>query len=136
LRPSSCRRALDRDMASKKRVFLDANFFLLPFQFGVDIFSELARVAPGCDICTISGVKEELEALAASNRDASPALGLLEQVKMVHREGPVDEALLSLASRRDIVCTNDKVLKEKIRRKGAPVIYLRQRRYLAVDGYI
>jgi hypothetical protein len=123
-------------MASKKRVFLDANFFLLPFQFRVDIFSELARVAPGCEICTIAGVKDELEALSSSNRDARAALKLLERVKIVHKDGPVDEALLGIASPHDIICTNDKVLKEKIRRKGAPVIYLRQGRLLAVDGYI
>ncbi len=48
----------------------------------------------------------------------------------------VDAALVSLASQENIVCTNDKVLKEKIRKKGAPVIFMRQKRYLAVDGYI
>ncbi|NOZ76808.1 MAG: twitching motility protein PilT, partial [Euryarchaeota archaeon] len=89
-----------------------------------------------CELATLSGVRDELEALAASNRHARAALGLLDRVNVVHREGPADEALLALASRDDIVCTNDKVLKEKIRRRGAPVIYLRQGRRLAVDGYI
>ena len=123
-------------MASKKRVFLDANFFLIPFQFGVDIFSEIGNIAPGMEIFTISGVKLELQGLAKSDRNAKAALGLVEKVKIEHREGSVDEALFELSSSSNIVCTNDKVLKEKIRRKGSPVIYLRQKSYLVVDGYI
>jgi rRNA-processing protein FCF1 len=123
-------------MASKKRVFLDANFFLIPFQFGVDIFSELEKIAPGMDIFTLIGVKLELEGLAKSDRNAKAALGLVEKTIIEHKEGPADEALFELSSSTNIVCTNDKVLKEKITRKGAPVIYLRQKSYLAVDGYI
>lgn len=123
-------------MASKNRVFLDANFFLIPFQYGVDIFSELEDLVPGSEIFTLNSVKVELEGLAKSDRNAKAALGLLEKVKIEHSEGTADKALFELSSPGNIVCTNDKVLKEKIRRNGAPVIYLRQKSYLAVDGYI
>ena len=101
-----------------------------------DIFSELERIAPGIPIFSVSGVKDELLGLAKSDKNAKAALALLERVEMEHVEGPVDHALLGLASGTNIVCTNDKVLKDKIRRKGAPVIYLRQRQHLAIDGHI
>ncbi|ADP77244.1 conserved hypothetical protein [Methanothermus fervidus DSM 2088] len=45
----------------------------------------------------------------------------------------IDDALLRVA---DILCTNDKKLRKRAREKGIPVIYLRQKKYLDIDGYI
>lgn len=48
-------------------------------------------------------------------------------------EEKVDDALIRISK---VLCTNDRELREKARQKGITVVYLRQRKYLAVDGHI
>jgi len=126
------------------KVILDTNFLLLPFQFKIDIKEEIARMVNGeYELCVTEGVLRELEGLSKDGpsskrgRQSRCALSLVKEMKVLKMDvKDVDDALVSLASDNNIVCTNDKVLKEKIRKKGAPVIFMRQKGYLAVDGYI
>jgi rRNA-processing protein FCF1 len=120
------------------RVILDTNFMLIPLQFGVDIKAELDRILDfNYRLCTLPGVLKELEVLSKEkSRDGRAAKGSLEMAKdfaTIDANGDVDDTLLSLASNDTIICTNDKILREKIKRKGASVIYLRQKKYLMID---
>ncbi len=117
------------------KVVLDSNFLLLPFQFRIDIFAELDKLLDvRYEVYVTKGVIEELKKI--KSRHAKGALSVANKLRVIETEGSVDEALLKLASKEVIIATNDKFLKEKIKNKGAPVIYLRQRKYLAIDGYI
>jgi hypothetical protein len=114
---------------------------LAPFQFGVDIFRELDRILEArYKAYTLEGVIKELEGLSRKKgpkgKQAKAALSIAKDLSILTAEGSVDDALLKLASERTIICTNDKVLKEKIRKKGLPVIYLRQKKYLTLEGYL
>lgn len=128
-------------------VILDTNFLFVPLRFGVDIFEELQRLLGGKVRCVVpSPVIEELRRL---RRDAKPsakretdfALTLAERCEVV--EGcveageTVDDALIRLATKWGApVATNDGDLRRRLRAEGVPVIYLRQRAYLEVDGPI
>lgn len=121
--------------ASSYRVILDTNFLLAPFQFQVDIFEELERILDvKYDLYVTEGVISELQGLRTS--EAKGALSLSKGLPRIAAEGNVDEALLALASKNTIICTNDKILIEKLKSKGAPVIYLRQKKHLILDGYL
>ncbi len=127
-------------MAMEKfhRVVLDTNFVLTSFQFGVDIKAELDRILDfSYRIYTLDGVLNELGALSKekgqSGRAAVTSLRIARGLPTIAASGGVDDALLRLASEDTIICTNDKILKEKIKRKGAPIIYLRQKKYLVID---
>ncbi|HSO25353.1 MAG TPA: twitching motility protein PilT, partial [Methanobacteriaceae archaeon] len=48
-------------------------------------------------------------------------------------EEKVDDALIRISK---VLCTNDRELREKARKKGITVVYLRQRKYLAIDGHV
>jgi hypothetical protein len=120
---------------------LDSNFLLIPFQFGVDIFEELNRILDvKYKVFTLKKVIKELEGLSKQKgvkaKQAHAALEEAKKLPLIDGNEDVDEAMLKLASKDTIICTNDKVLKEKIRKKGAPVIYLRQKKYLTLEGYI
>ena len=120
------------------RVVLDTNFMLIPFQFSVDIKAELDRILDfNYRIYTLDGVLKELEVLSKekgrSGRAAKASLKMAKDFPTLTANGDIDDTLLRLASNDTIICTNDRILKEKIKRKGAPVIYLRQKKYLMID---
>jgi len=49
----------------------------------------------------------------------------------------VDDQLLRLAERDGcVVATTDTELRKRLRNRGLPVIFLRQSRFLAIDGII
>lgn len=125
-------------MGKSCRVVLDTNFILVPFQFGTDIKAELDRILDfDYKIYTLDGVLRELGVLSKdksrSGRAAKASIEMVKNIPVIAADGGVDDALLRLAADDTIICTNDKILKDKIKRKGAPVIYLRQKKYLMID---
>ncbi len=129
-------------MGSSLKIVLDSNFLLIPFQFGVDIFAELEKVLDvRYEVYTTSGVLKELERLSNSRgsagRYAKEALRLAEKLRTIETKAlGVDESLLELALQGAVVCTNDKALRERIRKNKSSVIYLRQKKYLVLKGYL
>ncbi|KON30718.1 hypothetical protein AC482_03145 [miscellaneous Crenarchaeota group-15 archaeon DG-45] len=126
-------------------VILDSNFLFIPLQFGVDIFEELQRLLGGLVRCIVpSPVVEELQNLGRdagpkARREADFALALAGRCEVAEGDaGPgetVDDAILRLALRKRCpVATNDGRLRRRLRAEGIPVIYLRQRAYLDIDG--
>jgi len=127
---------------SSYKVVLDSNFLMLPFQFGVDVFSELERILHvKYEVYVTDGIIRELEGLTRAKRKerdwAKAALKMAGGLNKISSEiYDVDDELEGLASKEVLICTNDKDLKERIRGKRAPVIYLRQRKFLAIEGYL
>ncbi|GBE55201.1 Fcf1 [archaeon BMS3Bbin15] len=119
------------------KVALDTNFLLLPFQLRVDIEEQLEELLPGADIYVPSSVIRELIGLSHGKmkRDAKLALELAKRYKVVKTEAGGDEALVELAEKDYVIATNDKLLKEKIRKMGKAVIFLRQEKLLNISGY-
>jgi rRNA-processing protein FCF1 len=104
----------------------------------VDIKAELDRILDfKYELCTVGSVLRELGSLSKekskSGLAARASLEMAKELTLIPGNGDADDALLALASKDTIICTNDKILKEKIKRKGAPLIYLRQKKYLVID---
>ena len=128
-----------------KRIILDTNFLVSAIRFKIDIFSELQRI---CDfkytVCIVDGIIDELEKLAETGKlkDKTAARISLELIKkkkiQITKISPknkrvknVDLLILNLIKEGNfIVATQDKELKREIRKKGVPLIVLRQERYL------
>jgi hypothetical protein len=124
-------------------VLLDSNFLLLTFQFRIDIFAEIeALLATKPRYAVPEQVLLELEHLSKGRgklaKFARSAITLAKQrCEVVSVDASnADEALEKLAGRGTIICTNDKVLKEKVRKRGSAVIFLRERQKLSVEGYV
>lgn len=129
------------------RVLLDTNFLMLPIRFSVDIQSELGRIVESSfEMVTTPAVVNELLRLKnqvkpSEVKEIDFALVNAEGIKKLDdtlkSEEDVDDQLLRLAkSRRIVVATTDAGLRRRIRSAGFPVIYMRQRRYIAIDGII
>lgn len=117
-------------------VLIDTNFLMIPEQFGIDIFSEAARIVPDCEFATLSGTIKELEKIresAEKGKDkiaANIGLELIEKsagkIKIYESSGDVDEFILKFSRENGaVVCTNDRELKRKLKKEGVKVIQMR-----------
>jgi rRNA-processing protein FCF1 len=127
------------------RIILDSNALFSSLEFRIDIFEEVRKLFNrNVEFVLLSPVKHELELLASrrskDRRRAFFALKLAEKCKSVEVEGSeegVDEVIIRVArSWNSSVFTNDRLLKKKLRDISIPVIYVRQKSHLAVDGLI
>ena len=128
-------------------VILDSNALFVPLQFRIDIFEEIRRLLNrNVEFVLLSSVKRELEMLATKDspkirREALFALKLAEKCKYVPVENDgeltVDDAIVRVAKKwSSPVFTNDIQLKRKLRDISVPVIYVRQKSRLDIDGLI
>ncbi len=127
-----------------REIVIDTNFFMVPFQFNVDVIDELNNKLPSYKLVTPKFVIKELEGLKHNNKgktrlNASLALKLANssniEIKDISLEKgeTVDDALLRIS---EVLATNDIDLKNRAKEKGITVVYLRQKKYITVDGKI
>ncbi|MDK2868958.1 MAG: uncharacterized protein PWP39_193 [Pyrococcus sp.] len=136
-----------------KRVWLvipDTNFLFIPGQFGVDIISELERILDvNYKIVIPNVVLEELKTILKEGKlrgkdliAARMALKLAERFPTVYigefMSKTTDELIYEFAISNDnvIVCTNDKQLRKRLREAGVPVVFLRQKKRLELEGML
>lgn len=127
-----------------KEVVIDTNFFMVPFQFNVDIITELENLLPSYKLTTPSFVINELKGLKRNTKgktrlNANLALRLansskveIKDISLLENE-TVDDALLRVS---EVLATNDIELKNRAKNKGITIVYLRQKKYIAVEGKI
>jgi rRNA-processing protein FCF1 len=126
------------------RVILDSNALFVPLQFKIDIFKELSTLLDrNFEPILISPVKNEVEKFAETGspkmqKDASYAVKLAEKCKLItvdEDQGSVDDAIVKAAhDLHAAVFTNDMQLRKRLRNINVPVIYVRQKSHLEIDG--
>ena len=120
---------------------------MMSAQFHVDVVSELEKILPSCKLLVPTAVLNELSRIKNRTKGknkiaASIAIKIatsspIEVLEMELKEGEsVDDSLLRLSEKSRLLCTNDRELRIKAREKDINVIFLRQRRYLDVDGHL
>ena len=129
------------------KVIVDSNALFIPLELKLDIFAELHQLLNrNVELILLSPVKRELETLTQKSspkmrKNAAFALELAAKcmyVKVSEKPNePTDEAILRVAQAwRAPVFTNDKLLKLKLRDISSPVIYVRAKSRLEIDGLI
>jgi rRNA-processing protein FCF1 len=126
------------------KVILDSNFLMVPFQFNLDVFQEIEfLLQKKVDFIVPSGVKSELTSLSARGgegaAEASLALQLASRCRVVEvaleANETVDDAIVKAAQKLGaVVATNDIELKNRLKLLKVPVVYLRDKSKLEVDG--
>lgn len=124
------------------QLIADTSFLMIPGMFGVDVVSELDRLACRCELVIPSSVVLELKRISKSGKPkervaARIGLLLVKRGRTVKATGDADESILGLVARKGwAVGTTDAALRKEARKLSAPVIYLRQKSHLAVDGQL
>jgi hypothetical protein len=130
---------------AKLKIILDSNALFVPFQFKIDIFEELKNLLKAnFEPILLSSVQHELEKLAekgapSMRKKASYALQLAEKCKLIEANlfASPDDAIVAFASKwKCPVFTNDRMLRKRLRNISVPVIYVRQKSRLEVDGRV
>ena len=132
----------------KKRlkVILDSNALFVPLQFKIDIFEELRKLLNmKFELILLSPIRRELEKLAENGspkmrKNASYALKMAEKCKLVELDEKIagsspDDVIFQVAREwKSLVFTNDRELRKRLRNINVPVIYVRQKSRLEIDG--
>jgi rRNA-processing protein FCF1 len=118
-------------------VLLDANALMSAARLRVDLAKMLAEVAPGLEPVVPSSVLAELEGLGA-RRHAREARALAARFRALAVEGRGDPAILraATAGKGRAVLTNDRALRARLRSRSVPVVFLRGKQKLEVDGVL
>jgi rRNA-processing protein FCF1 len=125
------------------KILCDTNFLLIPIRFGVDVFNVTDNALN--DITEFYVSSRVLDEINLLRRDAKPsldkellfALKMAKQCKVIddHSMLLVDESLIKIAKELNmIIGTTDSDLRKRARDNGVKVVYLRQKRYLVLDG--
>jgi rRNA-processing protein FCF1 len=129
------------------KIILDSNALFVPLQFKIDIFEELKTLLKTrFEPVLLSSIRLELEKLAAEGcskmrKNASYALQLAEKCKLVDVGegffGSPDDAIVETARKwNSPVFTNDRRLRKRLRNINVPVIYVRQKARLEIEGRV
>jgi hypothetical protein len=127
------------------KIILDSNFLFIPSQFRIDIFEELLSLLnQKFEPILLSVTRQELLAMAKKSspkirKQASLALKLAQKCHVVQvtqgEEETHDDVVVRIAQEwKSPVATNDQMLRKRLRKKGIPVIFLREKARLALEG--
>ncbi|MEM2249637.1 MAG: DNA-binding protein [Candidatus Bathyarchaeia archaeon] len=127
------------------KVILDSNALFVPLKFKIDIFEELKNLLKrNVEFVLLLPVKRELETLAArgspkTRKEAAYALRLTENCKLMdlgeNYAGSPDDVIVKVAGEwKSPVFTNDRALRKRLRDINVPVIYVRQKSRLEIEG--
>jgi len=127
----------------KRKILLDTNFLLIPYQFKVDIFTQIDKISIfKYKIFILDKTLQELNKIVeeqkGKNKDAARiALKLIsiKDIEVIKTESNknTDDTIYGIALKDDfIVATQDKDLKRKLVNQGCKVIILKQKKILAI----
>ena len=127
------------------KVILDSNAFFVPLQFKIDIFEELKTLLNvNFELIILSPIQKKLENLSRKNsfktrKWATFALELTKKCKLLdvdRAEGESSDDIIVKIAREwgSPVFTNDRQLKKRLRDINVPVIYVRHKKRLEIEG--
>ncbi len=148
--------AVDR-LRNNTIVILDTNAIFMPFQFKLNLDSELSRLLGEYEIIIPTCILTELRALRDTEKFGKPALDLalskpqpkwysdleahlLEHPTIAHVRGAeekTDNILLHIAQELNaIVVTNDKILLKRLKENKLQTISMRGKKYLKLNSEV
>ena len=127
------------------KIILDANALFVPVQFNIDILEELKKLLNrNFEPILLSPTRQEIERIAVEGstemrKQAEYALKLAQNCTFLEvqqeRGTPTDDLIVQVASKHKYaVFTNDRQLRNRLRDINVPVIYVRQKSRLEIDG--
>jgi hypothetical protein len=129
----------------KLKIILDSNALFAPLKFNIHLFEDLRKLLNrNFEPVLLSATRLELERIATQGspkmrKNAVLALQLAERCKLLdfgkRTSMSTDDLIVQAAAKYKYpVFTNDKQLRNRLRNINVPVIYVRQKSRLEIDG--
>jgi len=127
-------------------VVVDTSFLMIPAQFGIDIFAESERtLQKHVEFVVLKSVLREIETKAKLDSTSGDAKfrvagDLAKRCRTADVSPdvaglPVDDQLLEYTvGVKGVLATNDRRLRERARERGVPVLLMRGKKRLALEG--
>jgi hypothetical protein len=121
---------------------------MIPAQLQVDIFQQLTNLFnKRVETIVLDSTRNELQRIASGSspkkgKQAELALKFVEEKCHIYNVKPkideiADDLILRVAKKWHCpVATNDRKLRKKLRNISVPVIYLREKSHLAIEGWV
>jgi|TARA_Y100000310_G_scaffold335338_2_gene417125 hypothetical protein len=113
-----------------KTILLDTDFLLQSLRWKIDLETELRRILDfSFTLCILDKTLEELE----GKKDEQLAKTYITRLEILptKKDKPVDDLLFTYEPKEDlIVATQDKELKEKLKKRNIPLITIRNKSHL------
>lgn len=117
-----------------RKIMLDTNFLVAPFQLSIDLFEEIDRVYPVNEVYTLEDAVQEARSIE-EGRYKNLVEKLIDtqdiEVLETEGEGEVDDLLVDICE-EFVIATNDRELKDRLVEKGAEVLFIRSGDHLEV----
>ncbi len=124
---------------------MDSNFLLVPAQFKLDIFEEIMNLFnQNFESIVLSTTIDELRSIMERGapklrKQAEMALKLAEKCDLINvdrkpRETNDDVIIRVAKQMKCLVATNDSDLRKRLRNISIPVVYVRQKSRLELEG--
>jgi len=116
------------------KIILDTNFLIDCIRFKIDL-----KELEGNDLFVLDSITFELEKIAKRKTKESSlakiALGFIKDknIKIIKTRDNETDKYLVLYSKEYAIATHDRALKNKLKKLGAKIIYVRQKKYLVVE---
>lgn len=130
-------------------IVIDTNFLTVPAQFGIDIFTETERIIDRrLDFVTLTAAIAELDtklveaSTIPEKQKFSIARELVSRCKVIDidntlAELSVDDQLLEYTvAVKGVLATNDKDLRNRAKKRGVPVLLMRGKKRIVLDGVV
>ena len=116
----------------RKRIILDTNALIAPFQFNFNLDLELSRIIPWAKPIIPSSVVKELKKLSMSGDwKIKAALKLTDNYDKVEVKGKGDPSIIALAVKESWpVMTQDRRLRARLNDQGIAVVLVRDKGHL------
>ncbi len=123
----------------EKTVILDSSALMMPFEYSINLEDELTRLLGKFQILVPKPIVEELISLSKigkgrKKRLAKSALIFIKNYSIIDSEGRGDDSVLFLAKKyQGIVVTNDRDLRNRVKKSSLQTIFLRGKKKLFLE---
>ncbi len=118
----------------EKKIILDTNFLVAPFQFSFDLFEEIEKLYPENQLYTLESIIQEAKSIERGKyKDLIDKLIETQNIEVLEKSHDLDvDDVLVESPQHYVIATNDKELKKRLLDRNREVVIIRSKNYLKV----